>query len=311
MKTTYIRYIPEIIREVYLFKGFKISQIFLTEKELRISLKKTRKTGKCPDCGKNCRKVECSYERTIRDLDFVGRQTRITFFEYKIVCLCGYRGFEHLDVIDKYSFYTQRFEEWVALLCEKMSLKDVTQICKINWKTAKNIDKKYLKKQIQPLSLQNPKRIGVDEIAYEKGHKYITIVRDLDLNRVIWVGLNRKKETLDTFFSELGKEKSIEIKVAVMDMWDPFIASVKENCPNADIVFDKFHVVKKFGEVITALRAAEYRKTDTPEGKDILKGTKWLLLRNRSNLETDAKKELKQFHRSRSMTKDQRNLKQE
>lgn len=125
-----------------------------------------------------------------------------------------------------------------------MSIKDTAQLCRLNWKTVKNIDKKHLQKLVVPLSELNPRGIGVDEIAYEKGHRYLTIVRDLDLKRVIWIGNGRRKETLDGFFSELGDKKAKCIRVAVMDMWDPYIASFNENCPDADIVFDKFHVSK-------------------------------------------------------------------
>ena len=94
------------------------------------------------------------------------------------------------------------------------------------------------------------------EIAYEKGHKYLTIIRDLDLNSVIWVGLNRKKETLDEFFSQIGEEKQSSIQVIVSDMWDPYLASIQEYCPQCDIVFDKFHIVGHDRGVRVGLRLA-------------------------------------------------------
>jgi transposase len=205
-----------------------------------------------------------------------------------VLCSCGYRGFEKFGFLDKYSLYTKRFEDYIALLCEKMTLKDVSRLCRIDWKTAKNIDKKYLAEQIVPISGLNPIRIAVDEIAYEKGHHYITVVRDIDLNRVIWVGLERKKETMDKFFAELGKEKSIRIKIAVMDMWDPYIASVKENCPDAEIIFDKFHVSKKVNEALDSIRKAEFRKADKEERKG-MKKKRFLILSRQERLEPEQK----------------------
>jgi len=85
-----------------------------------------------------------------------------------------------------------------------MSLSDVCLVVKINWKTAKDIDVHYTMQQLEPLENLWPVRIGVDEVAYEKGHNYLTIVRDADTNRVIWIGLKRTSETLNCFFKELG-----------------------------------------------------------------------------------------------------------
>jgi transposase len=131
-----------------------------------------------------------------------------------------------------------------------MSLVEVCKITGIDWKTAKDIDIWYTMRQIESLRNLTPIRIGIDEIASEKGYKYLTIVRDLDIGRVIWIGSGRKRETLDGFFSEIGPEKTAMIKVVVLDMWDPYIFSVEANCPNADIVFDKFHVIKLVNEAL-------------------------------------------------------------
>lgn len=122
-------------------------------------------------------------------------------------------------------------------VCEVMSLWDVTTVAEINWKTAKRIDKKYLSKLVTSLDVLSPQKIGVDEIAYRKGHNYLTVMRDLDIGSIIWVGETRQKEALDAFFKELGEEKCSRIQVCVLDMWDPSIASVREHT-HAEIVFD-------------------------------------------------------------------------
>lgn len=167
--------------------------------------------------------------------------------------------------MDKYARYTKTFTEYVAMLCQKMSLKDAAKVAKINWKTAKRIDKEELQKLVKDLKNVNPSKIGVDEIAYEKGHKYLTIVRDLDIGRVIWVGEGREKETLDKFFIELGKKKCSKITVAVIDMWKPYIASIKEYT-NAEIVFDKFHVAKKINEAVDNIRKKNLQKQTKKRG---------------------------------------------
>jgi len=273
----------QFVKGCFRFKGFAFEGLHDLPDQVLVVLKRTGKTGTCPKCGRQRQKIEELHTRKIRDLD-IRKKCIVMFPQGKIRCTCGYRGVEHVDFVDKYSLYTKGFEEFVFMLSEKMTLKNTASVCRINWKTAKNIDKKYLAKEVASLSLFSPEKIGIDEIAYEKGHKYLTVVRDVDAGRVIWVGEGRKKETLDQFFSELGKEKSSRIKIVVMDMWDPYIASVKENCPDADIVFDKFHVSKKVNEALDSVRKKEFSKADEKERKD-MKRKRFLILSRQKRLD--------------------------
>lgn len=277
-------YISKNIRKLLILKGYKMQQFFLTQFEARFSFIKTRKTGVCPECRTRCRYIEEVQERTIRDLDCLGRTTHITFQQFKIKCTCGYRGLERLEFVEKYSFYTKRFEELVFLLCQKMTIKDTASSLYMRWDAVKDIDKKYLQKRLPPLSEVYPEQIGMDEIAYQKGHQYITVIRNVILKQVIWTGLGRKKETVDKFYSELGKEKCAKIKVVVMDMWDPYIASTKEYCPNADIVFDKFHVSKKVNEALDSVRKQEFGKAEK-EKRIEMKDKRFIILSRQKNLD--------------------------
>jgi len=175
------------------------------------------------------------------------------------------------------------------------TVKSTAEQFELSWETVKEIDKKYLEKKLLPVKYGNLQKISIDEIANHKGHDYLTVVMDLETGRVIWVGQGRKEEDIDKFFATLTKKQRNNIKAVSIDMWPAFINSALKNCPNADIVFDKFHIIKKFGEVIVKLRSAEYQKAESKEDKVMLKGTKWLLLRNKANLEPDAKKQLKQL----------------
>ncbi|MFH1063584.1 MAG: ISL3 family transposase [Candidatus Woesearchaeota archaeon] len=256
-------------------------------------LKRTGKTGKCPVCGKRCRHIHKKRKRRIRDLDLACSKTYVWFAYFDIVCSCGYDGVEELDFVESYSRYTKRFEEKVVVLCKFMCIKDVANEMRIGWETVKNIDKRNAMKYVANLENIVPKRIGVDEIAYEKGHKYLTVVRDVDLGKVIWVGKGRKKETLDSFFKELGIEKSWNIHVAVCDMWDPYIASIKANT-NAAIVFDKFHIAKVINEAVDKIRKKEFAKADEEERKK-MKKKRFMILSRQKNLKSEKTEELNQL----------------
>ncbi len=273
----------KLFRDIYRFRGFKYNQIIIKDDVVHIFLTRTRKTATCRNCGRRNPIGLESYKRTIRDLDLGTKKCYITFFEEKLKCTCGYRGYEEINFSRPYSRCTTRFEEYVYLLCQKMTIKDVSEITHLNWKTIKDIDKYYINKQIESLKDISPRRIGVDEVAYDKGHKYLTIVRDLDPNAVIWVGRKRQKDTLDNFFKDIGKIKSNRIELAVLDMWDPYIASIKEHCPNGEIVFDKFHVIKKVNEALDTIRRKEFADATARE-KLNMKRKRFIILKRNKNL---------------------------
>jgi len=262
------------------------------ENSVIIQMKKKGKTGICPVCNKKRRKVIETRIRKIRDENIAKEKCFIVIKTYRIICKGCFRGMEKLDFILPGERFTERFANYICELCEKMTLKDVARMAMIDWRTAKRIDKKKLKEIFKDLRNIKPIRIGVDEIAHEKGHKYLTIVRDLDAG-VIWVGEKRKKETLDQFFKELGKRKSKNITVAVMDMWDPFIKSVKENT-NAEIVFDKFHIAKKINEAVDKIRKEEFAKADKEERK-MMKHKRFLILYRNKNLNKEQEKDLNEL----------------
>src|SRR3989338_739918 len=282
----------EALKELYKFEGFSFEDIFKEENRMIIKQKKKGKTGTCPVCKKKRRKVIEVRERTIRDENISRKKCFILLKTYRILCKGCYRGMEKLDFILPGERFTERFAKHIYELCEKMTLKDAAKECMINWRTAKRIDKKKLKEKFKDLKGIAPTRIGVDEIAQEKGHKYLTIVRDLDKG-VIWVGIKRRKETLDEFFNELGKRKCKNISVAVIDMWDPYIKSIKENT-KADIVFDKFHISKKINEAVDNLRKREFAKASKEERIE-MKHKRFLLLYRNKNLDKEQEKDLNEL----------------
>jgi transposase len=279
-----------VFRELFCFKDYKLYNVEHNSDSVTVFLRRLYKTGNCPACNKRCNRIEKVYERKIRDLDLGSKKCYIVFEEAIIQCQCGYRGLEKLDFVDKYSHYTRRFEDYVSKVCQLMSLKDVANVTGIDWKAAKRIDKKYLSRLVTGLESISPTKLGVDEIAYHKGHRYLSVVRDLTLGGVIWVGMDRRKETLDTFFKELGERKYRKIKIVVMDMWDPYIASVKENT-NAEIVFDKFHIAKKITEALDKIRKQEFAKADA-ETRKKFKKKRFIILKRNKNLDEEKRETL-------------------
>ncbi|MEA1965095.1 MAG: ISL3 family transposase [Candidatus Aerophobetes bacterium] len=267
----------------------------LTEKEEDSTeihlLRKSSYSFICSSCGQRTSFTYGSTRVRIRDLSIFEFKSYLVLDKYRVKCPnCGVKV-EKLDFADIYSRCTDRFEEYVARLCQITSVKQVADLLEMDWKTVKDIDKKYLKREFAIPDYDDLRILGVDEISSKKGHHYFTVVTNMEKTKVIWVGKKRKKETLDSFFKELGPDRCKKIQAVAIDMWDPFIASIREYLPQAEIVFDKFHVINKYSKVIDKVRNAEYKKA-TESDRDIIKGTKYVLLKNPENLEMKEKEKL-------------------
>lgn len=293
MKTTRYKY-SKLFKHIYTFRGFRYSTIIHENNFVEIHLKRTWKKGICRNCGKRTSILKEHYTRTIRDLDLGPLTCYLTFNEHKLRCSCGYYGFEKIFFSRPYAHCSIRYEKYVVRLTEKMTLSDVSKITGLNWKTVKDIDKHYIKERLVKLKEITPRRLGVDEVAYEKGHKYLTVVRDLDLQRVIWIGVGRKKETLDCFFALLGEKKQRLVTVVVLDMWDPYITSIHEFCPTADIVFDKFHIIKKINDALDKIRREEFAKAKNEE-RLRMKRKRFIILKRKKNLTENQQEQLQQL----------------
>lgn len=285
MKAKRYRY-AILFRTIFTFLGFHYDNFLIKDDCLHISLKRYRKTATCPKCNKRNKLSNDFYERKVKDMNIGPFECFVTFSQNKIRCKCGFRGHELLEFVRPYARCTIRYEQYIFELCQRMTLTDITSLTNLNWKTVKDIDVHYTKELILSLKDMNPTQIGVDEIAYEKGHKYLTIVRDALLNKVIWIGTDRKESTLDAFFEELGHDKSSNVTVAVMDMWDPYISSVRANCPQAEIVFDKFHIIKSVNKALDDVRKTEFAKAEEEQRKE-MKKKRFVILRRRKDLSSN------------------------
>jgi len=111
-----------------------------------------------------------------------------------------------------------------------MTVSEVANHLDLNWKTVKAIDKQFLEQQYGQPDLSGLRILAVDEIAVRRGHKYLTVVMDYLSGRVLFVGKDRKADTLIRFFDQMSPKQRQGIEAVAMDMWDPFIKAVKKNC---------------------------------------------------------------------------------
>ena len=147
--------------------------------------------------------------------------------------------------------------------------------------------------RLGPVDLSGVRVIAMDEFAIQRGHRYATIVVDVPTNRVLWIGRGRSRDEIRPFFTLLGPVGCARIEAVVMDMSPAYREEVRAHCPQAALVYDLFHVVAKYGrEVIDRVRVDETNRLGRAAGRDrailarrrVIKGTRWLLLRNREHV---------------------------
>jgi transposase len=191
---------------------------------------------------------------------------------------------EHLDWLANNPRYTRRFVLAVGRRCRTATIKDVATEMDLHWETVKEIDKLYMQEQLDLAGAPKPTAIGIDEISIGEGHTYRIVVTDLHRKRAIWFGgTDRSEASMDLFYAAIPKKIKAKIRVAVMDMWKAFRNSAQKNIPKAQIVYDKFHVIKHLGEALDTVRKSEYKRLQG-KSRRFIKGQKYTLLTRRENL---------------------------
>ena len=239
----------------------------------------------CHNCQKPALTVHTQGRRRfVQDLNLATKAAWLDVEYRKVWCeQCNGVRVEHLSFCDAGKRVTHRLAWYIYDLCKVLTIKEVEKRFDLHPATVKEIDKSFLAQEFSQTDYSGLRIIAIDEIALKKGHNYMTVVLDYLTGRVVWMGEGRSMETLDKFFAGMTNQQKASIEAVAMDMWEAYINRVAHHCPQANIVFDFFHVVQGFGRVIDKIRRDEYLKA-SQEDREILKGSRYLLLKNEENL---------------------------
>lgn len=189
--------------------------------------------------------------------------------------------------------HTKSFARLVVDLRKMMTIQDIARFLGVSQQMIRDIDKRYLKRHFSKPKLKNVKVIAIDEISLRKGHKYATIVMDLERGAIVFVGKGKGATALKPFWKRLGSSRA-KIEAVATDMSSAYYAAVQKHLPKATLVFDRFHIVKLMNEKLSQLRRDLQREAEENLQKDVLKGTRWLLLKSPENLD-DSRNERKRL----------------
>jgi len=253
-----------------------------------IELERTEAQYTCP-CGRAFTRYYDYSTRCIRDLSYgVFKRSYLVFAQVRVDCpACGVVT-ESLPWVLPRVEYSKRLAAEVALACQEIrSLKAVAQQYGLHEKTVKQIDKDALVARLPDPAEAEPTIMGVDEFSIRRRHHYATTVLDYETKQIPYIAQDRTTESLAGFYKALGPEKCQQITAVAMDMWPAYEKATRQYCPQAQIVYDPFHIIASYGrDVVDTVRRQEYRNAQD-EHKTALKGSRYLLLKNANHLDPE------------------------
>lgn len=265
-----------------------VKKVVVDEAAQRIDIYLDHEKGiqvRCPECGEFYGLYDHSPERVYRHLNTCQMETYIHVRPPRVNC--PNHGIKQIDseVGENGSDMTYAFESLVIRVAQECSIEATSRLCGLSWDRSWNALERAVSRGRLRKERLVPRRIGVDEKSIAKGHKYESLVYNIDAGTVEFVWDDRGQESLESYYRQFTKEELAGIQAVAMDMWDPYIAATKAHVPEADkkIIFDRFHVMKHVLTAVDEVRKSEHREL-SEGGTETLKGTKYLWLWSWENI---------------------------
>jgi len=291
-----------LLNQCYRFSGFVYHHARLHEDGKRLEISVRPRVGSKAICS-GCRRPAAGYDHLAeRPFEFIPVWGFLVFLLYRmrrVHCpTCGV-VVEQVPWAEGKHSLTKAYMIFLARWARKLSWKETADSFRTSWDKVCDavqyvVDWGLAHRTLGPISA-----IGVDEVQYAKGHKYLTLVYQIDsgFTRLLWVGQERTVETFQAFFAMLGPELSSNIQFVCSDMWKPYLQVVRAKCSQALHILDRFHIVAKMNAALDDVRAAESRKMAQDGHEPLLKKSRWCILKRKANLTSQQKFRLRDLLR--------------
>ena len=265
--------------------------------EVFVELEKT--SAACPQCDVRSTHKHSEKRIPVRDLPCFGRDVYLLVPRRRFKCRrCDGPFTERLSFVEFGSSFTKRYEHYIYDQCQERSFTVVAKQEHISDTVIRKVYDSYASKHVQPRGRPKPIRVlGIDEISTRKGHRhFVCVITDIDRKQVIEVLENRLKDTVSAYLAALPQSVRKSIRYVSIDMWEGYYQAVVEALPRrVKVVVDRFHVMKQLNDALTKCRR-EIQRDMPKEERDELKGLRWILVRNETNLDEEQKAKLKELY---------------
>lgn len=266
-------------------RGYTYETTIRTEGVTMYVLSQERHRLRCPRCGAADVERRGEVKRVFRLLPIGGRPIQALLPIARVYCArCHMTRQVKVAFADEHRRYARSFERYVLDLSRNMAIDAVARHLQVGWDLVKEIQRTHLRKHYAKPKLRGLREIAIDEISIGKGNNYLTVVLDLKSGAVVFIGKGKGSDALLPFWKRLRASRA-RIRAVAIDMSPAYTKAVRENLKEAVLVYDHFHMLKLYNEKLTELRRDLYREATEGQHKDVLKGIRWLLLKNPENLD--------------------------
>jgi len=252
----------------------------------------------CPECAQGLSLYDHVEERTWRHLDSCSYRTYLHARIPRVAC--PEHGVVQIRIpwAEPQARFTRLFERLAIDVLRECSITGASHILGLSWDEAWHLMERAVERGQRRKATRTIRHLGVDEKAAAKGHRYLTLVCDLEAGTVEYVGEERTRESLAAYYRQLSPEQRAAIEAIAMDMWEPYIQATRAQVPDAEekIVFDRFHLMGYLGKAVDTVRKQEHRER-LAQGDETLKGTKYLWLYSRENVPASRRLEFQALRR--------------
>ena len=282
-----------ILNRCHHFRGFVYHRARFSPDHKSIEVSVRPRKGSTAICSR-CHQPASGYDQLPeRRFEFIPLWGFLVFLLYamrRVDCRrCGAVVVEAVPWGDGKHTLTKAYMLFLARWAPRLSWKETAQTFRTSWDKVFDAVESVVTWGLEHRSLGQIDAIGVDEIQYAKGHKYLTLVYQIDLGviRLLWVGKERTIESFQGFFTTMGQEVVSKISFVCSDMWVPYLKVIREKCSEALHILDRFHIVAKMNKALDEVRADETRRIKSDGRDPVLKKSRWLLLKRSENLKDE------------------------
>jgi transposase len=292
-----------ILNRCHRFPGFVYRQARFSSEGKSIEILVTPRVGSKAVCS-GCHQPAPGYDRLVeRRFEFIPLWGFLVFLLYsmrRVSCSrCQAVVVEEVPWGDGKHTLTRAYMLFLARWARRLSWKETAEAFRTSWEKVFDAVEHVVTFGLEHRGLGQIDAIGVDEIQYAKGHKYLTLVYQIDLGviRLLWVGKERTIQSFQGFFTTIGDEVASKIVFVCSDMWEPYLKVIREKCSEALHILDRFHIVAKMNKALDEVRAGESRRMAREGLMPVLKKSRWLLLKREENLKVEQRFRLRDLLR--------------
>ena len=292
-----------ILNRCHRFPGFvyRHARFSSDHKSIEVDVRpRKRSAAVCSRCHQPASGYDQLPERRFEFIPFRGFLVFLLYSMRRVDCRrCEAVVVEEVPWGDGKRTLTRAYMLFLARWARKLSWKETAEAFRTSWDKVFDAVEHVVTFGLEHRVFGQIDAIGVDEIQYAKGHKYLTLVYqiDLDATRLLWVGRERTIESFQGFFKVIGDELASKIVFVCSDMWEPYLKVIREKCSEALHILDRFHIVAKMNKALDEVRASESRRMASEGLAPVLKKSRWLLLKREENLKTEQRFRLRDLLR--------------